>query len=179
MHIIVRYGFTYLGKVFILIFVVRKEESGPKFDTSKAEKSSKIDCEDDKSKEATKENNRREKKRSRHSRREGSRRHKDEHKKSRTEGERLQPCKNDISHNVVLKDVVVKPKTGSVVHNDLFSSDSDDDTPMYDVYSLARLFQGQVTENFRTLNSHILDPAVETEEPDNELYCLCRYSSKT
>ncbi len=68
-----------------------------------------------------------------------------------------------------------------VVHNDLFSdSDDDDDTPKYDVYSLARLFQGQVTENFRSLNAHILDPVVaDTEEVDNELYCLCRYTSKT
>ncbi len=67
-----------------------------------------------------------------------------------------------------------------VVHNDLFSDSDDDDTPKYDVYSLARLFQGQVTENFRSLNAHILDPVVaDTEEVDNELYCLCRYTSKT
>ena len=165
------------------LVALRKEESKHKFDAStvsKAEKSSKIDAaEDDKSNEAAKENKRdgprREQKRSRHhSKREDLRRQKDENKKSKMERERLQSA-----NNVVLHEVAVEPKPERVVHNDLFSDSDDDDTPKYDVYSLARLFQGQITENFRALNSQILDPVADTEEADNELYCLCRYESKT
>ncbi len=165
--------------------VVRQVEIEANFDTSKAEKSSEIAAEDDKlSPEVSKDNKRdgqKEKKRNhRSSKRKDSRRHKEENKKSKTEEEKL-PVKSNGSFNVGLKDVAVKPKTECVVHNNLFSDNDDDsdDTPEYNVYSLARLFQGQVTENFRTLNSHILDQVVDNEETDNELYCLCRYSLKT
>lgn len=166
--------------------VARQVEIKAKLDTFKDEKSSKIAAEEDNNKlspEASKENKldgQREKKRCRRSsKREDSRRHKEENKKSKTEGEKLS-AKSNGSLNVELKDAAVKPKTECVIHNNLFSdSDDEPDTQKYDVYSLARLFQGQVTENFRALNSHVLDQVVDNEETDNELYCLCRYSSKT
>ena len=136
--------------------IVGREKSKPKVDASTV------------SIQASTENkhdfHRREKKRSRH------------HSRGK---ERLQSSKNIASSlNEVMRDVVMEPKTERAVHSDLFS-DSDDDTPKYDVYSLARLFQGQVTENFRALNSQILDPVMNSEEADNTLYCLCRYLLKT
>jgi hypothetical protein len=132
---------------------------------------------DHKSKESSKENKlggQRKEERSRNrSRRDCSMSHKGQNKKSRIGGESLIPSQNANSLNNAPLKVAVEPIR--VVHNDLFSDSDDNDTPKYDVYSLARLFQGQVTENFRSLNAHILDLVVaDTEEVDNELYCLCR-----